>query len=156
MAIDIGISEDGRRNTSEGLATLLADTYALALLTQNFHWNVTGVNFPAYHALFGDQYDALAAAVDEIAERIRSLGFAAPASFKAFAERTSIVFPEHRLSDHEMVAALNHGHETVIRTVRKVLPGAQAAGDEGTADFLIGRLEAHEKAAWFLRSTLPH
>ena len=82
--IDIGISEKERGEISGALGKLLADTYALALKTQKFHWNVTGAEFAELHKMFEEQYTELAAAIDLIAERIRALGYASPGSFSEF------------------------------------------------------------------------
>lgn len=79
MAIDIGISEEDRKSIVDGLSRLLSDTYVLYLKTHNFHWNVTGPSFRTLHLMFEEQYNELALAVDSIAERIRALGFPAPA-----------------------------------------------------------------------------
>jgi len=79
--IDIGIPEQDRLAITEGLSRLLADTYTLYLKTHNFHWNVTGPMFNTLHLMFETQYTELATAVDEIAERIRALGVAAPGSY---------------------------------------------------------------------------
>src|SRR3546814_13961930 len=80
MEINIGINEADRKEIAEGLSRLLADSYTLYLKTHNFHWNVTGPQFNTLHAMFEEQYTELAAAVDEVAERIRALGEPAPAN----------------------------------------------------------------------------
>src|SRR5215510_12460691 len=90
MEIDIGISEQDRKQIADGLSKLLADTYTLYLKTHNFHWNVTGPMFQTLHLMFESQYTELALAVDAIAERIRALGLPAPGTYADFAERTSI------------------------------------------------------------------
>ena len=90
VAINIGISEADREATAAGLSRVLADTYTLYLKTHNFHWNVTGPQFNALHAMFMEQYTEMWTAVDEIAERIRALGMPAPGSYKAYAELSSI------------------------------------------------------------------
>ena len=84
MAVSLGLSDNARKQVAESLGPILADHYLLTLKTQNFHWNVTGPNFQGLHSLFGTQYEALFAAVDEIAERIRALGFPAPGGFAAY------------------------------------------------------------------------
>ena len=76
--IDIGIKETDREQVAEGLSRLLADSYTLYLQTHNFHWNVTGPRFRDLHLMFEEHYTELAVAVDDIAERIRTLGVAAP------------------------------------------------------------------------------
>src|SRR5690625_7161184 len=83
--VNIGISEEHREAIAESLTRLLADSYMLYLKTHNYHWNVTGKLFFQLHDQFEEQYTDLADAVDEIAERIRTLGYRAPGSFREFA-----------------------------------------------------------------------
>src|SRR5437016_6000518 len=154
IAIDIGISEKERAGIATGLSRLLADTYTLYLKTHNFHWNVTGPMFQPLHQIFEDQYKELADAVDEIAERIRSLGFTVPAGYRAFSQLTAIEEEEEPGPAEQMVRALVEGHEAVIRTVRSLFPIVHRAIDESTFDLLTGRLSTHEKTAWMLRSFL--
>ena len=155
VGIHFGISEKDRSAISEGLARLLADTYTLYLTTHNFHWNVTGPMFNSLHAMFMAQYTELWNAVDPIAERIRSLGHAAPGSYAQFGAMASIqdapTKPPKALS---MVRILVEGHEAVARTARGVFPSVHKAGDESTADLLTQRLTVHEQTAWMLRSLL--
>ncbi|HRK02286.1 MAG TPA: Dps family protein, partial [Oligoflexia bacterium] len=91
--IDIGIPEGDRKAIAEGLSRLLADSYTLYLKTHNFHWNVTGPMFQTLHLMFEAQYTELSTAVDLIAERIRALGFPAPATYSEFLKLTSIKEP---------------------------------------------------------------
>ncbi|MEQ9520302.1 MAG: Dps family protein [Parvibaculum sp.] len=154
MQIDIGIPEADRAKIAEGLTLLLADTYTLYLKTHNYHWNVTGPMFNTLHTMFMTQYNELWMAVDEIAERIRSLGEYAPGSYKAYASLTSIEDDQSVPKAEAMIANLVRGHEAVTRTARKVFPLAEAASDEPTADLLTQRMQASEKTAWMLRSML--
>lgn len=155
MPLNIGISEDNRRAIAGGLSRLLADTYTLYLKTHNFHWNVTGPQFQTLHLMFETHYTELSQAVDEIAERIRALGFAAPGTYRAFSQLTSINEAEGVPRADEMIRQLVEGHETVARTAREVFPAADKAHDEPTAGLLADRLQVHEKTAWMLRSLLP-
>jgi len=152
LSIDIGISAFDRDAITEGLSRLLADTYTLYLKTHNYHWNVTGPMFQTLHLMFETQYTELALAVDQIAERIRSLGAPAPASFHEFARLASIPEDDDRPDAIEMIRRLVVGQESVARTARLVFPTVDAAHDEATADLLTQRLQVHEKAAWMLRS----
>jgi starvation-inducible DNA-binding protein len=153
--INIGISEQDRGAITGGLSRLLADTYTLYLTTHNFHWNVTGPMFNSLHAMFMTQYTELWNAVDPIAERIRSLGHAAPGSYQQFTALSTLpdapALPPKAL---QMVQILVDGHEAVARTARSIFPLADAAGDEPTADLLTQRLTVHEQTAWMLRSLL--
>ena len=153
-SINIGIPEDQRSEISQGLSRLLADSYTLYLKTHNYHWNVTGPMFNTLHLMFEEQYNELALAVDEIAERIRALGFPAPGSYAAFSELTSIDEQTGSLSAEEMIADLVAGQETVARTARSIFAAVEEASDEPTADLLTQRMQVHEKTAWMLRSLL--
>lgn len=154
-SINIGINEKDRAAIAKGLSRLLADTYTLYLTTHNFHWNVTGPMFNTLHLMFMTQYTELWAAVDPVAERIRSLGHPAPGSYAQFSKLASIpdvpVVPPKAL---EMVRILVQGHEAVARTARELFPLADKANDEPTADLLTQRLTVHEQTAWMLRSLL--
>ncbi len=130
----------------------MADTYTIYLKTHNFHWNVTGPQFNTLHQMFEEQYTELAEAVDEIAERIRALGVQAPGSYAQFSELTSIEEETGTPSAEEMIKQLVTDLETVIRTARQVLPIADEANDEPSADLLTQRMQIHEKTAWMLRS----
>ena len=154
-AIQIGLSAADRGAIAGGLSRLLADTYTLYLTTHNFHWNVTGPMFNSLHAMFMAQYTELWNAVDPIAERIRSLGHAAPGSYAQYAQLASVPdAPAQPPKAMEMVRILKEGHEAVARTARSVFPLADQAGDEPTADLLTQRLTVHEQQAWMLRSLL--
>ncbi|WP_151703929.1 Dps family protein [Nitrincola alkalilacustris] len=150
--IDIGIRESDRQEIAEGLKKLLADSYTLYLQTHNFHWNVTGPSFRELHLMFEEHYTELAIAVDEIAERIRTLDVAAPGTYKSLAALTSIEEVEGVPSAENMVDYLTKGHEQVVKTCRLVLKVAQAADDESTSALVSDRMRVHEKTAWMLRA----
>lgn len=156
MEINIGIEKEQREKIAEGLSRLLADSYTLYLKTHNFHWNVTGPMFSTLHTLFETHYTELALAVDEIAERIRALGIAAPGSYKQFAELSSIEEETGTPSAEEMIKQLILGQETVTRTARSIFPLVDEANDEPSADLLTQRMQVHEKNAWMLRSLLDN
>ncbi|WP_026376423.1 Dps family protein [Aestuariibacter salexigens] len=150
--IDIGINETDRQAIADGLKRLLADSYTLYLQTHNFHWNVTGPQFRELHLMFEEHYTELAVAVDDIAERIRTLGVAAPGTYKAFTELSSIAEVEGVPAAKEMVLILTQSHEQVVKTCREVLVLAQQADDESTAALVSDRMRVHEKTAWMLRA----
>ena len=151
--IDIGIDKEDRLKIAEGLKRLLADSYTLYLQTHNFHWNVTGPQFRELHLMFEEHYTELATAVDEIAERIRTLDVAAPGTYKAFAELSSIEEIEGVPSAATMVDILTKGHEQIVKTSRDALKLAQDADDESSAALVSDRMRIHEKTAWMLRAT---
>lgn len=140
--------------TAEALSHLLADSYTLYLKTHNFHWNVTGPMFSSLHLMFETEYTDLALAVDEIAERIRSLGFPAPGTYREFSAMTQIIEPEGQPKALVMIEELVGDQSRVVAAARRVFAAAEEAGDQASADLAVRRIEVHEKNAWMLRSHL--
>jgi starvation-inducible DNA-binding protein len=154
MHMDTGISAEDRAKIVDSLSTVLADAYMLYLKTHNFHWNVTGPMFSTLHVMFEEQYTEQWNALDDIAERIRSLGHFAPATYKRYAELSSITEEPAVLSAKDMIRQLVDGNEILIRTLRAGVKVADELDDFPTADMLTTRMEVHEKNAWMLRSFL--
>ncbi|MGI4814697.1 MAG: Dps family protein [Janthinobacterium lividum] len=152
--VNIGIGDKERKEIADGLSKVLADTYTLYLKTHYFHWNVTGPMFNTLHLMFEGQYTELAVAVDDIAERIRALGFNAPGTYTEFSRLSSIPHAEGVPEATDMIRQLVEGQEAVTRTARELFPRTDAVGDEPTADLLTQRMQVHEKTAWMLRSLL--
>lgn len=147
-----GIDAGDAKQLADGLSRSLAGTYVLYVKTQGFHWNVVGPLFYGLHKLTEEQYQGLAEAADEIAERIRALGHPAPAGLSEFLKLSAVDDMTGRPSAEDMVATLITDHETVARTFRDLVGIAEKANDVVTADLLTNRIHAHEKAAWMLRS----
>ncbi|MYM26867.1 starvation-inducible DNA-binding protein [Duganella sacchari] len=154
IKIDIGLSEKSRATIADGLSGLLADSYTLYLMTHNFHWNVKGPMFNSLHQMFMTQYTEQWAALDQIAERIRALGYPAPGTYAQFAKLATIKEVEGVPAALDMVRHLVAAQEATARTARKLLPVVGKADDQPTADLLTQRLDVHEKTAWMLRSLL--
>jgi starvation-inducible DNA-binding protein len=152
--MDIGIKEADRKAITAELDVLLANTYSLYLKTQGYHWNVTGPMFRTLHLMFEEEYQELALAADEVAERIRSLGAPAPASFGQFEGLATVKGDDGVPDAMTMVGNLVAGHEATARSAREVLMVADEAEDAVTVDLATRRLEVHEKTAWMLRSLL--
>ena len=155
-SINIGLNDKQRNGVVEILNAALADEFVLYTKTRNFHWNVTGPQFDDLHKFFEAQYAELEDFVDDVAERARALGGAALGSMQGFLKHTrlkeSVGTPPSAMA---MVAELLGDHETIIRQLREDIGKAgDKFGDEGTADFLTGNMEAHEKMAWMLRAFL--
>jgi starvation-inducible DNA-binding protein len=134
------------------LKSVLANTYALYLKTQNYHWNVTGMHFAALHRLFDEQYNELAESVDEIAEHIRMQNDLAPGSFNEFQKLNKISDAKSDLDANGMVADLLESHSVLLMLLEDTLKQAQIEGDEVVVDFMIARMAAHKKYQWMLRS----
>jgi starvation-inducible DNA-binding protein len=145
---------DQKQQVAGQLAHLLADSYTLYLKTHNYHWNVSGPMFTTLHTLFETQYNDLALAVDEIAERIRSLGSYAPGSYTEFQKLTSIKEETGHPSATDMIKNLVTDQNKLVDSARKVILAAEEAGDQASADLGTRRVDVHEKNAWMLRSHL--
>jgi len=135
------------------LKVLLADSYALYLKTQNYHWNVTGPNFKALHDLFEDQYTDLAVAIDDIAERIRAIGEKAPGTWQEYDNMTGIEAGNQDLPAEVMVRDLADSQTIILKTLTEVMQAAQEVNDEATIALVTDRMMVHEKSRWMLISS---
>lgn len=150
--IDIGVDRRDRKALSDELSIALADTYVLYGVTQHVHWNATGPLFYSLHKLTEEQYEDLAAAIDELAERIRAIGFAAPAGLHKMLALTRMSAVPEAHTTEEMIQLLISGNETCARSLRKAVGRAEEADDVKTADLLTERIGQHEENVWMLRA----
>ena len=139
LPVNNGLDAGKRRDLAQKLGVALSSTYTLYHKTHAYHWNVTGPMFYSVHKLTDDQYQNLAAAVDEIAERIRALGMPAPIGLPVAGE---------------MVRELAADHHSRADHLRDIAAAADAAGDVFTADMVIARIGFHEEAAWMLNALI--
>jgi starvation-inducible DNA-binding protein len=156
MKANIGIPEKEIEEIVTFLNTLLADEYALYTKTRNAHWNISGPNFISLHNLFETQDKALDTIIDDIAERVRSLGHFALGSLKDFLSVTHMDEENHDFSNPtQILQTLVDDHEIIIRIIRNdITPISGRYRDLGTADFVTGLMQKHEKMAWMLRAFL--
>lgn len=143
-----------QKTVEKELYQVLVDSYAVYLKTQNYHWNVTGPNFAALHTLLEGQYEELAEAVDDLAERLRTFDVRVKAGFKSFQEATTIQEGNEKATAPEMIKDLITSLKTLLQTIASAQKAAQEEGDTATEDMLISRTIEHEKALWMLKSSL--
>ena len=137
------------------LNRFLADTYVLLGKTQACHWNATGPNFYGLHKLTEAQYSELFGAIDDIAERVRSLDVLAPSGLGAMLHLSSLEeTPEGAISTSDAARMLAEENTTLAARASELAEEADEADDLATHDMLVKRIEVHEKAAWLLRSHL--
>ncbi len=148
------ISEGNRKAAATLLNILLADEYVLYTRTRSAHWNVQGQNFMELHKFFQGQYEALDEIIDEVAERVRSLGHFALGSLNEFISVARLTEQDHKFGNQkEIIQTLLDDHETLIRVLRKdIATTSETLRDLGTCDFITGLMEQHEKMAWMLRA----
>ncbi len=152
--INIGLTEEQRAGVTELLNRDLSDAYLLLIKTKKFHWDVVGPQFRSLHQLWEEQYQALTANIDALAERVRTLGAFPVGTAQGFLNNGSIKEQTDTIPlATEMVAQLVDDHELIIRNLREHVDACgEQFHDQGTADFLTGLMEQHEEMAWMLRS----
>jgi starvation-inducible DNA-binding protein len=148
-----GVSEPNRDHLSQCLTKVLANTYALYLKTQNLHWNATGPMFYSIHNLTEEQYKALAVAIDDIAERIRAIGFPTVASLEKYSQMSDIVELDlTKVSMESFLESLALDHDLMSKGLREAVKEADKVEDYKTSDLLTDRIGLHEQYAWMWRS----
>lgn len=152
MELKIGISKEGLESATNELSKILADEFVLYVKTRNAHWNIEGTHFYPLHKFFAEQYDQIDEIMDDVAERIRSLGSYAPASLKQYLTQTRL---EEDDFYEDKIKELLESHEMLVTNMRgSVDQLATKFYDYGTSDFITGLIEIHEKMAWMLRAHL--
>ena len=126
---------------------VLNNTFEMACIAQGFHWNYVGEDFQEKHAFFGEVYDDLFDAVDEIAEVIRSKGEKVPFGTSAFSKNSLNDVSE--VESEGMVSALLNANDAVLVSLIKA-EGLENA--QWVKDFLNGRIAYHRKLGWMLNS----
>lgn len=153
MKANIGIKEKDTAAVAALLNKLLADENVLYTKVRNAHWNVEGPDFHAQHLFFEGLYGELAELIDEIAERVRSIGHYAVGTMKQFLELTQLTEMKYGKNDSQgYIKELLGDYESLVITLREYIAIAEKHGDAGTEDFLVGILAQHEKTAWMLRA----
>ena len=141
-------------NLVDAVKVVLANNFALYLKAHYFHWNIEGANFPQYHSFLKSLYEEVFAAVDNIAEGIRTLDIYVPGSFTRFKELASIQDETTIPSDVSMITRLKDDNEKVLDTLTKAYELAEEAKKYGISNLIQDRIQAHEKHGWMLRSII--
>jgi starvation-inducible DNA-binding protein len=139
---------------ADNLKVILASTSVFAIKARNFHHNVEGPNFPQYHSFFDDLYTEVYDSTDKCAEIIRQLDSYAPGSLARFNE-LSFIEDQTKIPRAElMIAELFEDNEKMVTYLKETFHVAEEEDEQGVADFIAGRIDAHGKHRWMLRSIL--
>jgi starvation-inducible DNA-binding protein len=154
--INIGLTDQQRAGVVEILNRTLSDQHVLYTKTRNYHWNVVGEHFRELHKLLEEQYEQLAEAIDETAERTRQLDAPALGTMTEFLDQAHLKEKPGDYPDaFTMLSNLCGDHEAAIQWLRQAADDCdEKYHDMVTNDFLLGLAAAHEKMAWMLRSHL--
>ena len=140
---------------ADDLKTLLATEYAFVIKAQNFHWNVEGPDFAQYHQFFGDLYsEVYENTIDQTAEYIRTLDVYTPGSFERFVELSVITGQTKIPRAMLMIQELADDNNAMLQILTQTFKSAVDENNEGIANFIAERLDAHNKHGWMLRSFL--
>ena len=153
MKPNLGITDKNLKAIHSLLNNVLADGNILYIKLRKFHWNLSGDNFMELHLLFEQQYNDVAIGIDEVAERISTLGGTAIGTTSEFASGSQLKENPGKIpTNQEMLKELVSDHETIVRALRKFVDDtAEKYKDAGTSDFLTELMQKHEKMAWKLR-----
>lgn len=156
--LPIGLSEEACLHSVEALNQILVDTMTLRDLYKKHHWQVSGVTFYQLHLLFDKHYGEQAEIVDQIAERIQSLGGVSLAMAHDVAEMTRIPRPPRdREEVRVQISRLLEAHQSILEFTRDAAARAAERGDDGTNDLLVSDvIRTSESQVWFLSEHLMH
>ncbi|WP_174299222.1 Dps family protein [Caulobacter sp. S45] len=150
--LPIALAENARAKSVGALNQILVDTMTIRDLYKKHHWQVSGVTFYQLHLLLDKHYEEQAGFVDDIAERIQSLGGLAYAMAHDVAANTKIPRPPSGREDvATQISRLLEAHEIMLREIREAAHEAAEYGDDGTNDLLVSSLiRTHEMQVWFI------
>ena len=146
-----GLDPASATKCAKALGNVLADCYQMFIKTQGVHWNVAGPSFYGIHKLTEEQYGDLYQAIDLIAERIRSLGHKAPASYTTYGSLSTIRDEDKPQTAADMITMLVRDNGLLCKTLRDAVDIADQCEDVVTADLLTSRLAVHEQNGWMLQ-----
>lgn len=141
---------------SQALKIVLANHYAFSLKAQNFHWNVEGPDFSQYHALFGDIYEEVYGSVDTIAERVRTIGYYTPGSFRRYLELSQVEDQVEIPSARSMMEKLLADINVLQSSIKVCYDLAEQNSNHGLSNLMAERQDAFAKHAWMLTATLKN
>ncbi|MBW3141257.1 DNA starvation/stationary phase protection protein [Ferrimonas balearica] len=146
----IGLDKAGAEALAEQLNHLLANYQVLYMNVRGFHWNVQGANFFELHAKFEEIYDQLLLKVDEIAERILTLGHQPRHGFSDYLRMSQIDEVKGVRDGHVAIEHILSAYTLLLSQQRKILSQASDLGDEGTVSLMSDYISQQEKESWML------
>jgi starvation-inducible DNA-binding protein len=130
-----------------------ASEFTFYLKAHYFHWNVEGIHFKELHDLFGGIYEEVYGAIDDFAEKIRTLGAYAPGSNTRFSILSQIEDQTDVPSGEQMIVTLLEDSNHMVVLLKQAYDAAEAEGEHGFSNFLAERMDAHRKHSWMLRAS---
>lgn len=150
----IGLDSKQSAKLAEALNALLANYQVLYMNVRGYHWNITGPQFFELHAKFEETYNDLLTKVDELAERILTLGSQPRHAFSDYLKTADIKEHTNVTDDKGTLLGLLEGYSILLQQQRELLTVAADAGDEGTASLMSDYIKEQEKQVWMLNAYL--
>ena len=153
---DDTISDDSITDDSlvSGLKKMLAEAYVLYHTIHGFHWNVEGTDFYEYHKLFDEIVDDIYDHIDPIAENIKKLGEKAPFAMGQLVKMSGIEETDLTSIDpKELAKKFYDMNKKYIDHIKNIFKVANDENEQGIANFIAERIDAHQKWSWFLKAS---
>jgi len=152
----IGLHQDKAEQLAKKLNELLANYSIFYQNTRGFHWNIKGVKFFELHLKFEELYNDLLIKIDEVAERILTLGYTPEHSYTHYL-KVSVIAESIKIADGLIaVGQILDAFKTVIVMQREILALAADANDEGTNALMSDYIRFQEKQVWMYSSYLKN
>lgn len=145
---NIGLNKKESKATAQKLNTLLANYQVFYTNTKGFHWNIKGEKFFELHVKFEELYNDLFIKIDEIAERILTLGAVPNHTFTSYLKASHIKEVQNASTSKEIVTAILDSLETLIIAQRELLEMSAKSNDEGTNALMSDYIREQEKLVW--------
>jgi len=151
---NIGLDKKQSEKLSEKLNLLLANYQIFYINARGFHWNISGNKFFELHLKFEEIYTDALVKIDEIAERVLTLGHTPFHSFSDYLKKAAIKEVKDVGEGNKAVACLLEGFGTLLEMEREILALASEAGDEGTNALMSDYIREQEKLVWMFSAYL--
>ena len=150
----IGLDNKASKDLSDKLNELLANYQIFYMNARGFHWNIKGEKFFELHEKFEELYNDSLVKIDEIAERILTLGFTPLHNYADYSELSKIKAAKNVSSGREAVQAILDGYEVLLPLERELLEMASDSNDEGTNALMSDYIREQEKLVWMYSAFL--
>ncbi len=150
----IGLSADKSQELSADLNSLLANFQTYYQNLRGIHWNIKGKRFFELHPKFEELYNDANLKVDEIAERVLTLGGVPEHTFKDYIESSKVPVGKNVTKDDEAIRLIVDSLTVLLVIERKILDASAEANDEGTNSMMSGFITEQEKTVWMMKAWL--
>lgn len=150
----IGLDKTASSDLADKLNELLANYQIFYMNARGFHWNIKGEKFFELHLKFEELYNDSLIKIDEIAERILTLGFTPLHTFGDYLELSKIKVSKNISSGTEAIQKILKGHEVLLPLERELLKMSGESNDEGTNALMSDYIREQEKLIWMYSAYL--